>query len=222
VPTDSLFYNSGRITGDVAAGILGIAEIMGGSGLGGGGLAACGTGGGCVLTGPAIAAGSGLIAHGILVTGSGAINLGRDLTNFFAQENERAGNSGAGTQGDSGSNPGIGDSAGKANSPRASEILDTSLKQLQKKFKHAVDFGVEGNYNKENAAKFNSAINQHVNAPDTQTIQGTYRNANNPVIFYLNKKTGLNVISSPTGEFISGAKLNNNQVSDKLKKRFLW
>jgi Bacterial EndoU nuclease len=88
VPTDSQFYNGGRVTGDVAAGILGIAEIFGGSGLGGGGLAACGSGGGCTLGGPAILAGNDLIAHGILVTGSGAINLGRDLTNFFAQENE--------------------------------------------------------------------------------------------------------------------------------------
>jgi hypothetical protein len=52
---------------------------MGGGGLGGGGLAACGTGGGCVLGVPAIAAGSGLIAHGTLVTASGAINLGKGL-----------------------------------------------------------------------------------------------------------------------------------------------
>jgi hypothetical protein len=98
VPTDSQFYNGGRVTGDVAAGILGIAEIIGGSGLGGGGLAACGSGGGCVLTGPALLAGNDLIAHGILVTGSGAINLGRDLTNFFAQENERTGSAETGAQ----------------------------------------------------------------------------------------------------------------------------
>jgi hypothetical protein len=99
VPTDSQFYNGGRVTGDVAAGILGIAEIIGGSGLGGGGLAACGSGGGCTLGGPAVLAGNDLIAHGILVTGSGAINLGRDLTNFFAQENEGAGSVQTGAQG---------------------------------------------------------------------------------------------------------------------------
>jgi hypothetical protein len=86
VPTDSLFYNSGRITGDVAAGIQGLAEIMGGGGLGGLGGVAC-LRGGCALGAPTIAAGSGLIAHGIFVTGSGAINLGKDLTNLFAQEN---------------------------------------------------------------------------------------------------------------------------------------
>jgi hypothetical protein len=45
-----------------------------------------------VLAGPAVAAGNSLIAHGTLVTASGAINLGKDLTNFFAQENEGTGN----------------------------------------------------------------------------------------------------------------------------------
>jgi hypothetical protein len=33
VPTDSLFYNGGRVTGDVAAGILSMAEIAGGAGI---------------------------------------------------------------------------------------------------------------------------------------------------------------------------------------------
>jgi hypothetical protein len=88
VPTNSTAYNFGRLVGDVAAGIMGIGEIVGGSGLGGLGGAACSTGGGCVVGGPAMVAGSDLIAHGILVTGSGGINLGRDLTNLFAQENE--------------------------------------------------------------------------------------------------------------------------------------
>jgi|GEM_PF-5808475 len=36
----------------------------------------------------------------------------------------------------------------------------------------------------------------------------------NPVIHYLNPKTGLNVISSPSGEFISGWKLNPTQIKN--------
>ena len=98
VPTDSLFYNSGRVAGDVVSGIQGIAEIISGGGLGDLGGAAC-LRGGCVLTGPAIVAGSELIAHGIFVTGSGAINLGKDLTNFFAQENEGTGSAETGASG---------------------------------------------------------------------------------------------------------------------------
>jgi hypothetical protein len=98
VPTDSTAYNFGRPVGDAAAGIMGIAEFIGGSGLGGLGGAACTTGGGCVLTGPAVLAGNDLIAHGILVTGSGAFNLGKDLTNFFAQENKGTGSVQTSTQ----------------------------------------------------------------------------------------------------------------------------
>ena len=104
----------------------------------------------------------------------------------------------------------------------SSKILLNDLKQIQKKFKHAVDFGVKGNYGKENAAKFSSAINQHINAPGTQVIQGTYLNAGNPVVFYINPESGLNVISSPSGQFISGAALSPAQVHGILTKGFLW
>ena len=66
----------------------------------------------------------------------------------------------------------------------------------------------------DNAFKFNSTINQHINKPGIQAISGTYRG--NPVIHYLDPKTGLNVISSPSGEFISGWKLNPIQVQTSL------
>lgn len=67
-----------------------------------------------------------------------------------------------------------------------SNVLLNTSKQLQTKFKHASDFGVVGNYNKVNAAKFSSALNQHINGSGTQIIQGAYGNSNNPVTFYLN------------------------------------
>ncbi|MBW3518755.1 colicin D domain-containing protein [Flavobacterium sp. NKUCC04_CG] len=96
----------------------------------------------------------------------------------------------------------------------SSVLLNTS-KQLQAKFKHAGDFGVIGNYNKANAGKFSSAINQHINSAGVQTIQGTYRGQS--VIHYVNPNTGLNVISSPTGQFMSGWKLNPAQLQNVLK-----
>eukprot|EP01132_Coremiostelium_polycephalum_P005883 gene5883-7323_t len=81
----------------------------------------------------------------------------------------------------------------------SSRIILTNSRQLQSKFKHALDFGIEG----------------------IQIIHGTYRNANNPVVFYLNPETGLNIISTASGQFISGAKLSSAQVNDILKKQFL-
>jgi len=104
----------------------------------------------------------------------------------------------------------------------SSNVLLNTSRQLQSKFKHAGDFGVMGNYSKANAGRFSSAINQHINAPGTQIIQGTYRNANNPVIFHLNPNTGLNVISTRSGQFITGSKLSPAQVNDVLTKGFLW
>jgi len=96
-----------------------------------------------------------------------------------------------------------------------SKVLLNTSRQLQAKFKHAADFGVSGNYSKANAAKFSAAINQHINAAGVQAINGTYRGQ--AVIHYLNPSTGLNVISSPTGQFISGWKLNPAQLENVLK-----
>ena len=52
-------------------------------------------------------------------------------------------------------------------------ILDN--KQLQKKFKHAGDFGVEGNYNKENLNLYKQKLENHLKHPGTELIEGVYR-----------------------------------------------
>ena len=85
------------------------------------------------------------------------------------------------------------------------------LQQLQSKYKHAGDFGVTGNYNSDNAQAFGDAIEQHVNSQDVQEIDGTYRG--NPVTFFLNPNTGLNVITDTNGNFISGWKLSPDQFN---------
>lgn len=95
----------------------------------------------------------------------------------------------------------------------SSKILGSTTKQLQKKFKHAEDFGVTGNFNKANAAKFNSAINQHINGPGTQAIQGTYRGTQD-VIHHFDPQTGLNVMSDLKGNFISGWRLSKSQIEN--------
>ena len=71
------------------------------------------------------------------------------------------------------------------------------------------------NLNKINAAKFNSAINHHINSPGAKAIQGTYRG--NPVTHIVNPKTGLNVIVGPNNKFISGWKLGSDQLKNILK-----
>ncbi len=82
----------------------------------------------------------------------------------------------------------------------------TSTSQLQSKFKHAGDFGVNGTPNKANLQAFDTAIQRHVDAADTQKIAGTYRG--NPVNIYVDPKTGLAVITDRLRNFISGWKLS--------------
>lgn len=49
-----------------------------------------------------------------------------------------------------------------------SKVAPASTKQLQKKFKHAGDFGIECNFSKANAKNFNQAIQKHLNAARTK------------------------------------------------------
>jgi hypothetical protein len=92
-----------------------------------------------------------------------------------------------------------------------SRILQTTDRNLQKVFtKHGSDFGLRGNWNPGRATDVSRAINSHINTPGVQAIQGTYRGQN--VIHYLDPKTGLNVISDPSGGFIGGWKLGPDQL----------
>lgn len=97
----------------------------------------------------------------------------------------------------------------------SSKVINTSAKQLQRKFKHAKDFGVLGNFSKANSKKFNSAINQHLNASSTKVIQGKYRG--NSVTHHLNPKTGLNAMTDSSGKFISGWRLGSEQLKNVKK-----
>jgi len=49
--------------------------------------------------------------------------------------------------------------------------VNFTRKQLDKKFKHAVDFSVTGNKNGSNIGAFEKAMKDHVDLPSTQAIQ---------------------------------------------------
>jgi len=89
-------------------------------------------------------------------------------------------------------------------------------KHIQKKFKHASDFGITGNYSKQNGQLFQDAVEMHIQDSGTQRIMGTYRETQNAIHYY-NPSTGLNVIvDAATNEFVSGWNLFPNQVTDLL------
>ena len=83
-------------------------------------------------------------------------------------------------------------------------------RQLQRKFKHALDFGIIGNYNKINIVKFQSALQKHISDPNIRIIKGTYRGK--PATFYVNPNMRLTVIEDADGNFVSGWKLDKKQL----------
>ena len=86
-------------------------------------------------------------------------------------------------------------------------------RQIQKKFKHATDFEVSGNYNPENAQLFKDRIIQHMKNPSTKILEGTFKTTE--VTHYFDLKTGLNVMfNNETNKFISGWKLTDKQFKN--------
>ncbi|MEM9189039.1 MAG: colicin D domain-containing protein [Myxococcota bacterium] len=100
--------------------------------------------------------------------------------------------------------------------PDAPRDITFSDRQIQKKFKHAEDFGVEGNYNRTTAGEFRAAIGDHIDAPGTQRINGTYRG--DPVVHHLDPNTGLNVVEDASGNFVSGWRLSPDQLENVVTR----
>lgn len=92
--------------------------------------------------------------------------------------------------------------------------LVTNPKQIEAKFKHAEDFGIAAPRGKEGFRQFDDAVKNHVDDPATLHIDGTYRG--NPAILNYNPNTGLVVVQSPSGEFVSGWKLSRQQAQNVL------
>ena len=90
-------------------------------------------------------------------------------------------------------------------------------KQIQKKYKHAPDFGISGNYNQENAQLFKDKIIEHMKEPSTQIIEGTFKKIE--VTHYFNLETGLNVFfNRDNNKFISGWLLKDDQLDNMVNR----
>ncbi|EFM7812617.1 colicin-D [Escherichia coli] len=82
-----------------------------------------------------------------------------------------------------------------------------SRKQLDKKYKHAGDFGIsDTKKNRETLTKFRDAIEEHLSDKDT-VEKGTYRREKGSKV-YFNPNTMNVVIIKSNGEFLSGWKIN--------------
>lgn len=88
-------------------------------------------------------------------------------------------------------------------------------RQLQKKYKHAKDFGLKDPWKKGAGEKFEKAIDDFLNSPATKHREGTYNG--DPVNLSFNPSTGQVVVTSRSGEFISGWKMNLSQLQHVIR-----
>jgi hypothetical protein len=97
----------------------------------------------------------------------------------------------------------------------SSRILNFTGRALQKGFdKHGSDLGLSGNWNPGRAAEYSRAIHEFINSPEVIALEGTYRGS--PVIHYFNPATGVNVISTPSGGYVTAFSLGVEQLQALL------
>jgi hypothetical protein len=101
-------------------------------------------------------------------------------------------------------------------SAAAPRTITFAARQLQRKFKHAADFGVMGKYSRQQAAMFERAMRAHVEDETTLVIPGTYRGE--PVTHLVNPQTGLNVMRDVQDAFVSGWRLTPTQLANVLAR----
>lgn len=90
-------------------------------------------------------------------------------------------------------------------------------KQIQKKYKHAPNFGISDNYNQKNAQLFKNKIIEHMKDPSTQIIEGTFKKIE--VTHYFNPETGLNVFfNRDNNKFISGWLVKDDQLDNMVNR----
>ena len=82
-------------------------------------------------------------------------------------------------------------------------------KKLQHEFKHAGDFGINGNWNKSMAAEYQQAIQSHINNA-TDVYASKYRGGD--VYVYYNQNTGIGAYVDCQGSYIGGWRFSSNQI----------
>jgi RHS repeat-associated protein len=99
--------------------------------------------------------------------------------------------------------------------------LSFSAQSLQHEFTHASDFGVKGNWNNENAARFQQALEDVMNGPNTKEFEIEFRGQPGFRAF-VDQVTGKAVVFDPNGEFRAAWDLGADQVRGVVVNGKLW
>ena len=93
--------------------------------------------------------------------------------------------------------------------------MTSTLKQLEKKFKHAEDLGVSLPRGREGFEAFKKALDDFLAAPGTRTRAGTYNGQ--PATIAFNPSTGQAVILRPDGTLWSAWRLTYQQLLNVMR-----
>ncbi|PKH38046.1 hypothetical protein CXG46_18995 [Nocardioides alpinus] len=96
-----------------------------------------------------------------------------------------------------------------------------SDRQVQKKFKHARDFGVDGDFNPAAARAYREALETFIEREATLVKRGTMRGQSGEVTFHLDPVSRRCVAVDGNGGFISGWRLSPRQLQELLEKGHL-
>jgi hypothetical protein len=97
--------------------------------------------------------------------------------------------------------------------------LTTTRAQIERKYKHAIDFGVTEPKSAAAYKAFAEEVDRFVSASTTTRVFGTYRGK--PVVLNYDAATHLVVVQAPSGTFISGWKMYEKQLRAVIERRSL-
>lgn len=176
---------AGRVAADIATIAVGVTEVAGGITIG--------------TAGTAISCAATLCAAAVMTVGVGAVAAGAGATTALAGAAGLGGNLAQLT------------GNGSSSSSNSGGSIKIDPRNLQHEYSsHAADFGITGNWNKQNGRAFQQAILDHIHGKDTQIIQGTYR-GNVSGTHYYNPKNNLWVFVDRNGTYRAGWKLSLEQ-----------
>ncbi|HWE90644.1 MAG TPA: colicin D domain-containing protein [Pseudonocardiaceae bacterium] len=104
----------------------------------------------------------------------------------------------------------IGDEA----APRDIPNLKYSTKQLQKKFKHAADFGVDGSWSSDASAQFEGALQRFAQDSTNTLKSGTYHGE--PATLIYNSTSGLCEVLRSDGSFWTAFRMGEEQLKNVI------
>ena len=93
--------------------------------------------------------------------------------------------------------------------------------QLQRKYKHAGEFGVDGPYNRSNGERFERALDDFVSRDDVEVLVGTMRGQSGAITFHYDAQTRQCVMTNAEGHFVSAWRLSARQLQALLEKGHL-